>query len=112
MLPAFAHIHAWIFYLDNTLYPASADLFGLMDVRMTAYVARTLGIGDLVEARRILLMSSLVCVALPEPSVPSMTKNRPFIAVSFLRLSVKDHLRSSAASFTRCFASASPRLQK
>ncbi len=53
MLPAFAHIHAWIFDLDNTLYPASADLFGLMDVRMTAYVARTLGIGDLVEARRI-----------------------------------------------------------
>ncbi len=53
MPPAFAHIRAWIFDLDNTLYPASADLFGLMDVRMTAYVAKTLGLGDLVEARRI-----------------------------------------------------------
>jgi len=53
MPPAFAHIRSWIFDLDNTLYPASADLFGLMDVRMTAYVAKTLGLDDLVEARRI-----------------------------------------------------------
>jgi putative hydrolase of the HAD superfamily len=53
MPPALAHIRAWIFDLDNTLYPASADLFGLMDVRMTGYVARTLGLDDLVEARRI-----------------------------------------------------------
>ena len=53
MTPALSHIRAWIFDLDNTLYPASADLFGLMDVRMTAYVARTLGIDDLAEARRI-----------------------------------------------------------
>lgn len=40
MLPALAHIHAWIFDLDNTLYPASSDLFGLIDKRMTAYVMR------------------------------------------------------------------------
>jgi putative hydrolase of the HAD superfamily len=53
MPPELSHIRAWIFDLDNTLYPASADLFGLMDVRMTAYVAKTLGISDLVEARRI-----------------------------------------------------------
>jgi putative hydrolase of the HAD superfamily len=53
MIPALTHIRSWIFDLDNTLYPASADLFGLMDVRMTAYVARTLGIDDLVEARRV-----------------------------------------------------------
>jgi putative hydrolase of the HAD superfamily len=53
MLPALSHIRAWIFDLDNTLYPASADLFGLMDKRMTAYVARTLGIGDMAEAYRI-----------------------------------------------------------
>jgi putative hydrolase of the HAD superfamily len=53
MPPELAHIRSWIFDLDNTLYPASADLFGLMDVRMTAYVAKTLGIDDLVEARRI-----------------------------------------------------------
>ncbi len=30
MLPALAHIDAWIFDLDNTLYPASADLFRLI----------------------------------------------------------------------------------
>jgi putative hydrolase of the HAD superfamily len=53
MHPTLAHIRAWIFDLDNTLYPASADLFGLMDVRMTAYVARTLGIADMAEAYRI-----------------------------------------------------------
>jgi putative hydrolase of the HAD superfamily len=50
MLPSLSHIRAWIFDLDNTLYPASADLFGLMDKRMTAYVARTLGIDDMAEA--------------------------------------------------------------
>jgi len=43
MLPALAHIDAWIFDLDNTLYPASADLFGLIDKRMTAYVMRITG---------------------------------------------------------------------
>ena len=42
MLPALAHIHTWIFDLDNTLYPASCDLFGLIDQRMTAAVARRL----------------------------------------------------------------------
>lgn len=44
MLPQLAHVDAWIFDLDNTLYPASADLFGLIDKRMTAFVARTLGL--------------------------------------------------------------------
>jgi putative hydrolase of the HAD superfamily len=44
MLPALSHIDAWIFDLDNTLYPASCDLFGLIDQRMTDYVARTAGI--------------------------------------------------------------------
>jgi putative hydrolase of the HAD superfamily len=37
-----AHVHAWIFDLDNTLYPASCDLFGLIDERMTVAVARRL----------------------------------------------------------------------
>ena len=46
MLPQLAHVDAWIFDLDNTLYPASADLFGLIDKRMTAFVARTLGLSD------------------------------------------------------------------
>ena len=40
-LPA---IDCWIFDLDNTLYPASSDLFGLIDARMTAYVARVTGL--------------------------------------------------------------------
>ncbi|WP_294395077.1 pyrimidine 5'-nucleotidase [uncultured Sphingomonas sp.] len=44
MTPALAHIDAWIFDLDNTLYPASCDLFGLIDQRMTAYVARITGL--------------------------------------------------------------------
>lgn len=44
MLPALAHIDAWIFDLDNTLYPAASDLFGLIDKRMTAYVARLTGL--------------------------------------------------------------------
>ena len=44
MLPALAHIDCWIFDLDNTLYPASSDLFGLIDQRMTDYVARVAGL--------------------------------------------------------------------
>jgi len=43
MLPALSHIESWIFDLDNTLYPASADLFGLIDVRMGMYVERLIG---------------------------------------------------------------------
>ena len=52
MPPALDHIDAWIFDLDNTLYPASADLFGLIDVRMGLYVERLLGV-DPAEAKRI-----------------------------------------------------------
>lgn len=44
MLLALAHIDSWIFDLDNTLYPASCDLFGLIDRRMTDYVARRTGL--------------------------------------------------------------------
>jgi putative hydrolase of the HAD superfamily len=44
MLPRLATIDTWIFDLDNTLYPASANLFQRIDARMTAYVARTLGL--------------------------------------------------------------------
>ena len=52
MPPAFAHIDTWIFDLDNTLYPAKADLFALIDAKMTAYVARLLNL-DPVSARRV-----------------------------------------------------------
>ena len=34
MLPALAHIDTWIFDLDNTLYPARANLFAQIDQRM------------------------------------------------------------------------------
>ncbi len=42
----------WVFDLDNTLYPSSANLFALMDVRMGDYVARVMGI-DREEARLV-----------------------------------------------------------
>ncbi len=34
----------WIFDLDNTLYPAAIDLFGQIDDRMRAFIARFLGL--------------------------------------------------------------------
>lgn len=46
------HVDTWIFDLDNCLYPASCDLFELIDERMTAYVQRLEGC-DYAEARRI-----------------------------------------------------------
>ena len=52
MVPALNYVDAWIFDLDNTLYPASADLFAQIDRRMTAFVARRLSL-DPVEARRV-----------------------------------------------------------
>jgi len=42
MLARLAPIRNWIFDLDNTLYPASANLFSRIDARMTAYIARRL----------------------------------------------------------------------
>ena len=52
MLAALDHIDAWIFDLDNTLYPASADLFWLIDQRMGLYVQQLLGV-DAEEAHGI-----------------------------------------------------------
>lgn len=46
------HIDAWIFDLDNSLYPASTNLFALIDVRMGEYIQRLLGC-DAIEARRV-----------------------------------------------------------
>jgi putative hydrolase of the HAD superfamily len=44
MLPApLASIECWIFDLDNSLYPASTNLFELIDVRMGEYIAERLG---------------------------------------------------------------------
>lgn len=46
------HIDAWIFDLDNTLYPASADLFALIDVRMGDFIRQLLAV-DAAEARAV-----------------------------------------------------------
>lgn len=40
----FSHIETWIFDLDNTLYPASCNLFAQVDHRMGDYIARTIGV--------------------------------------------------------------------
>jgi putative hydrolase of the HAD superfamily len=52
MLAELRHIDSWIFDLDNSLYPASCDLFALIDIRMGEYIQRLLGV-DPVEARRV-----------------------------------------------------------
>jgi putative hydrolase of the HAD superfamily len=52
MLAALRHIDCWIFDLDNSLYPASANLFELIDIRMGEFIQRLLGC-DRAEARRV-----------------------------------------------------------
>jgi putative hydrolase of the HAD superfamily len=52
MLPALKHVESWIFDLDNSLYPASANLFELIDQRMGQYIERLLEC-DSAEARRV-----------------------------------------------------------
>jgi putative hydrolase of the HAD superfamily len=47
-----ARIDSWIFDLDNTLYPASAQLFSQIDARMGAYIQRLLDV-DEAEAWRV-----------------------------------------------------------
>ena len=50
--PDFRHVGAWIFDLDNTLYPADSDLFVQVDARMTAFVQDLLGL-DFESARAV-----------------------------------------------------------
>lgn len=40
----FSLVDTWVFDLDNTLYPPSARLFDLIEVRMTAWVMEALGV--------------------------------------------------------------------
>lgn len=54
MRDAFSHVDTWVFDLDHTLYPPSAQLFALIEVRMTDWVMRTLGV-DAAEADRLRL---------------------------------------------------------
>ena len=48
----FAHVEAWVFDLDNTLYPADIRLFDQIERRMTDYVMRTLEVAE-AEADRL-----------------------------------------------------------
>ncbi len=52
LAPPLDQVSNWIFDLDNCLYPASSNLFELIDQRMTAYIGRLKGC-DSVEARRV-----------------------------------------------------------
>src|SRR3546814_5225628 len=52
MVAALRQIACWIFDLDNSLEPASANLFELIDIRMGDYIQRLLAC-DQVEARRV-----------------------------------------------------------
>jgi len=40
----FSHVEAWVFDLDNTLYPPRVRLFDRIERRMTRYVMRALGV--------------------------------------------------------------------
>ena len=39
-----SHVETWLFDMDNTLYPASANLFAQIDRKMEAYVGTLLGL--------------------------------------------------------------------
>jgi putative hydrolase of the HAD superfamily len=41
------HIDVWLFDLDNTLYPPETEFMGLIERRMTAFVARETGLAPL-----------------------------------------------------------------
>jgi len=49
---SFAHVEAWVFDLDNTLYPADCNLFAQIDRRMGEFIATNLGV-PLEEARTL-----------------------------------------------------------
>jgi hypothetical protein len=48
MLGDLAHVDTWIFDLDNTLYPAKANLFALIDVKMGEFIQGLLGCDPVV----------------------------------------------------------------
>jgi putative hydrolase of the HAD superfamily len=51
-LTPFGRVRAWIFDLDNTLYPSECNLFAQVDQRMGAFIAEFLGVGY-EEAKRV-----------------------------------------------------------
>lgn len=50
--PRLDHVEAWLFDLDNTLYPQSCNLFAQIDVRMKEFICDLLGCGT-EEAHRV-----------------------------------------------------------
>jgi putative hydrolase of the HAD superfamily len=42
--PDLRHVEVWLFDLDNTLYPPETEFMGLIEKRMTAFVARETGL--------------------------------------------------------------------
>jgi len=42
--PDLTHIDVWLFDLDNTLYPIEAQFMGLIETKMTTFVARQTGL--------------------------------------------------------------------
>ena len=49
---SFDHVEAWVFDLDNTLYPADCNLFAQIDRRMGEFIANSFGI-PLEEAQSL-----------------------------------------------------------
>jgi putative hydrolase of the HAD superfamily len=47
LAPAFAHVDTWIFDLDNTLYPAHAQLWPQVDARITLFLQEMFGLDGL-----------------------------------------------------------------
>ncbi|MFP4518045.1 MAG: pyrimidine 5'-nucleotidase [Oceanicaulis sp.] len=43
--PKLDHVDTWVFDLDNTLYPADAEIMTQVDKRMTRFVMKLLGLG-------------------------------------------------------------------
>ncbi len=50
--PGLEHVDVWVFDLDNTLYPASCNLFDQVDRRMGEFIASTFDL-DVDAARRL-----------------------------------------------------------
>ncbi|MGC1177488.1 MAG: pyrimidine 5'-nucleotidase [Methyloceanibacter sp.] len=51
-LTGFEHVEAWVFDLDNTLYPADCHLFAEIDARMGEFIAERFGVSQ-EEAQRM-----------------------------------------------------------
>jgi putative hydrolase of the HAD superfamily len=43
---SFSHVEAWVFDLDNTLYPSHCDLFAQIDQKMRAFISQFLDMSE------------------------------------------------------------------